>query len=132
MIASRVALRWLRSLSIDGFIQKKPSGGGKSAPNVSLVDVGVTDSGDVKQKWDIYANGQKVTVLSITDKNGDSKISGKDLDLGVGGLTAKQAVAYILQGAHPRYYPKPGKTITLDDKFIKEAINIYDHQSTIF
>lgn len=121
MISMRVARRWLQSLSIDGPVKKKHGKGGKSPPTVTLVDVGMSEDGNVLQEWGIYANGQKALVKSVTDDNGDAKIGGQDLDLGADGLTAQQAVAFILQGAHPRYYPKPGKTTTLDDAFIQAA-----------
>lgn len=123
MIAARVARRWLQSLSIDGPSKKKPSSkGGESPPTVTLVDVGATDSGGIKQEWGVYANGQKATVISVTDGKGDTKIGGDDLDLDAE-LTAQQAVAFILQGAHPRYYPKPGKTVVLDPGFVEKAKN---------
>lgn len=124
MIASRVAHRWLQSLSIDGPTKKKRGEGGQSPPTVTLVDVGMSKTGEVLQEWGVYANGQKTLIKSITDENGDIKIHGKDLDTG-DGLTAQQAVAFILQGAHPRYYPKPGKTVTLDEKFVKGAKKTY-------
>ena len=121
MISTRVARRWLQSLSIDG--PKKERGkGGKSSPTVTLVDVRPDEDGGVVQEWGIYADGQKVVVQSMTDDKGDVQIDGQDLDLGEDGLTAQQAVAFILQGAHPRYYPKPGKTIALDEKFVEGAL----------
>jgi len=97
-----------------------------SPPTVTLVDVEMTETG-VRQSWGVYADGQKTGIVSVTDDNGDVQISGKDLDLGEGDLTAQQAVAFILQGAHPRYYPKPGKTVTLDDKFVKRAKAKFSH-----
>lgn len=107
------------ALSIDGPEgQKKDKGnGGQSPPTATLLDVSMSNDGSVVQEWGIYANGQKVSVKSKTDKNGDVEIEGGELDLGKG-VTAQQAVAFILQGAHPRYYPKPGKTVTLDSKFL--------------
>lgn len=123
MIATRVARQWLDMMAaaIDG--PKKPRGkGGKSPPTVTLVDIGMTDDGEVEQEWSVYANGQKAAVKSVTDKKGDVKIDGQDLDLEEDvDLTAQQAVAFILHGAHPRYYPKPGKTVTLDEKFVLAA-----------
>jgi hypothetical protein len=120
MISARVARRWLQSLSIDGPNQKKDKGeGGGSPPTVTLVDVEMTQSG-VRQSWGVYADGQKAGIVSVTDDDGDVQISGKDLDLGEG-LTAQQAVAFILQGAHPKYYPKPGKTVELDPGFLDRA-----------
>jgi len=114
------------ALSIDGPSQKKDKGrGGKSPPTVTLLDVEMTDAGGVKQSWGVYANGQKVGIYSVTDDKGDTKIAGNDLDLGVDGLTAQQAVAFILHGAHPRYYPKPGKTVTLDEGFIERAMRAF-------
>lgn len=110
------------ALSIDGPSKKKSKGkGGKSPPTVTLLDVEMTEDGGVKQSWGVYAEGQKVGVHSVTDAEGDTKILGNDLDLGEGGLTAQQAVAHILQGAHPRYYPKPGKTVVLDSAFVHSA-----------
>lgn len=111
-ISAKVAARWLEANS-----------GGKSPPTVTLVDVGPLDDGGVLQEWGVYANGQKIVVKSATNEKGDVKISGQDLDLDVGGLTAQQAIAFILQGSHPRYYPKPGKTVTLDEKFINGAMS---------
>jgi hypothetical protein len=106
----RIAAAWLASKH-----------GGKSTPLVTLVDVNMSDSGVVEQEWEVYANGQKVSVKSVTDKNGDTKVGGRDLDLGVHGLTAQKAIAFILQGSHPRYYPKPGRTVKLDEQFVIEA-----------
>lgn len=124
MISTRVALRWLEinAAAIDG-PKKKRGEGGESPPTITLVDVTMSEDGDVVQEWGVYANGQKVLVKSTTDKNGDVKMFGQDLDVNDEGLTAQQAVAFVLQGAHPRYYPKPGKTITLDEKFIQGALN---------
>jgi hypothetical protein len=123
--AGTVSMLERLALSIDGpSKKKKPSKGGKSAPTVTLSDVGATESGCVRQEWSVYANGQKASVVSVTDEKGDVQISGEDLDLDEGGLTSQQAVAFILQGADPRYYPKPGKTVTLDAEFIDGASSI--------
>jgi hypothetical protein len=123
-ISKRVAARWLEltAAAIDG-PKKKRGEGGKSPPTVTLVDVSPSEDGGIVQEWGVYANGQKTLVKSMTDEKGDTRIEGDDLDLGVDGLTAQQAVAFILQGAHPRYYPKPGKTVTLDEKFVNSAMN---------
>jgi hypothetical protein len=123
-ISKRVAARWLglTAAAIDG-PKKKRGEGGKSPPTVTLVDVSPSEDGGIVQEWGVYANGQKTLVKSMTLENGDTKIGGDDLDLGVDGLTAQQAVAFILQGAHPRYYPKPGKTVTLDEKFVDGAMD---------
>jgi hypothetical protein len=107
MISFRVAERWANSE------------GGKSPSTVKLVDVEMTDDG-VLQKWGVYSNGQKILVKTVTDDNGKSVVSGNDVELGFG-VSAQQAVAFILNGAHPSYYPKPGQTITLDDKFLKQV-----------
>lgn len=116
-VATRIAGKWAQSIR-DGVLQVANRYGGQSLPTVTLIDVGMTDNG-VTQKWGVYSNGQKVVVDSIIDENGNIEIGGQDLNIGT--ITAQQAVAFILHGAHPRYYPKPGRVVELDDVFIQGA-----------
>jgi hypothetical protein len=91
-------------------------------PSVKLVDIGINEkTGSSIQDWLVIKGEKQVKVNTVTDKNGNLSVSGEDINI-QDGLTSQHAVAYILQKAHPKYYPKPGKSVKLDDGFIKRAL----------